>query len=199
MDLSLKAEEKLRIGPAHRRGGSFLYGNKIQNQHSQFLSLPHKNNSQFNSTQNQSNHTSFNTNPPNTQILRNPNIPLAKPVGEIRRLSEKELQAKREKGLCFRCDEKWSINHRCKRRELSVLLTQEEEEGELLEENGERGEGFVVMEDSGADPLQTKVSLNLVMGITNPKTMKLLGKVNGVEAVVMVDPGPLTTSYPLIW
>lgn len=43
MDLSLKAEEKLRIGPAHRRGGSFLYGNKIQNQHSQFLSLPHKN------------------------------------------------------------------------------------------------------------------------------------------------------------
>lgn len=25
--------------------------------------------------------------------------------------------------MCFRCDDKWAPNHRCKRRELSVLLT----------------------------------------------------------------------------
>lgn len=46
-------------------------------------------------------------------------IPVAKPMGEVRRLSEKELQDKRSKGLCFKCDGKWSIGHKCQRQELS--------------------------------------------------------------------------------
>lgn len=55
--------------------------------------------------------------------------------GEVRRLTEKELQDKRAKGLCYRCDDKWSIGHRCRRRELSVLLM-EDEEDEGSEEAG---------------------------------------------------------------
>lgn len=31
----------------------------------------------------------------------------------FKRLSEAEFQAKKEKGLCFKCDEKYSIGHRC--------------------------------------------------------------------------------------
>lgn len=53
-------------------------------------------------------------------------LPVAKPVGEMRRLSEKELQEKRSKGLCFRCDGKWSVGHKCQKKELSVLLTQDD-------------------------------------------------------------------------
>lgn len=50
--------------------------------------------------------------------------------GEMRRLSDRELQEKRSKGLCFRCDKKWSMGHKCKKRELSVLVIDEgEEEG----------------------------------------------------------------------
>lgn len=45
---------------------------------------------------------------------------------ETRRLCEKELQMKREKRLCFRCDDLWSIGHKCKK-EFRVLLAQEEE------------------------------------------------------------------------
>lgn len=48
-----------------------------------------------------------------------------------RRLSEAEYQAKRAKGLCFRCDEKFTIGHRCKNREtreLRVLLVDGMEE-----------------------------------------------------------------------
>lgn len=46
------------------------------------------------------------------------------PLGSnnLRRLSEKELQEKRQRGLCFRCDDKWNVGHHCKK-ELSVLLT----------------------------------------------------------------------------
>lgn len=65
--------------------------------------------------------------------------PVKKSMGEMRRLSEKELQDKRAKGLCFRCDGKWSVGHKCQRRELSVLLTHEEtgeEEDCETEESG---------------------------------------------------------------
>lgn len=34
-----------------------------------------------------------------------------------------------------------------------------------------------------------EVSLNSVMGIDNPKTMKMVGTINGREIVVMIDPG----------
>lgn len=37
-------------------------------------------------------------------------------MGEIRRLTEKELQEKRAKGLCYICDAKWAIGHRCRKK-----------------------------------------------------------------------------------
>ena len=57
--------------------------------------------------------------------------PINQPHSEVKRLSETELQEKRAKGLCYRCDAKWAIGHRCKKKELSVMLiAEEEEEGE---------------------------------------------------------------------
>ena len=45
--------------------------------------------------------------------------PMEKSLGHwtevpFKRMSDAELQLKREKGLCYRCDEKNSIGHRCK-------------------------------------------------------------------------------------
>lgn len=39
-----------------------------------------------------------------------------------RKMSGTEWQQCREKGLCFRCDEKYTAGHQCKKRELRVLL-----------------------------------------------------------------------------
>lgn len=52
----------------------------------------------------------------------------AKHYGEIKCLFDKELQEKRSKGLCFRCDAKWSIGHRCSKRELSILLMDDDDD-----------------------------------------------------------------------
>lgn len=46
----------------------------------------------------------------------------------MRHLIEKELQENRAKGHCFKCDEIWGMGHRCTKRELSVLLMEEEDE-----------------------------------------------------------------------
>lgn len=51
-------------------------------------------------------------------------------------MTDAEFQVKREKGLCFRCDEKFSFNHKCKNREnreLRVMLEDGLEEIELIQ------------------------------------------------------------------
>lgn len=42
-------------------------------------------------------------------------------------LSKAKLQPKKEKGLCFHCDEKYTVEHICKNKELQVLIIQDEE------------------------------------------------------------------------
>lgn len=44
---------------------------------------------------------------------------------QFRRLTPAEAQSRREKGMCFCCDEKWLVSHQCKKKELHVLLFSE--------------------------------------------------------------------------
>lgn len=98
----------------------------------------------------------------------------------MRHLSDKELQEKRSKGLCFKCDEKWYMGHRCKRRELSVLLIEGDEE-EGTKYAGSDPPISPTDETSHEVIIQPGVSLNSVVGLTNPKTMKLKGVVRGAK------------------
>lgn len=86
------------------------------------------------------------------------------------------------------CDDKWSLGHRCKRKELSVLLTREEEEEEPELSPHTSTQSEETMEVRPNSP-QSEISLNSVMGMTSPCTLKLLGCIGGQEVVVMVDPG----------
>ena len=60
--------------------------------------------------------------------------------GPSKRLTDAEFQAKREKRLCFKCEEKYHVGHRCKakeQKELRILVVQENgEEFEIIEEDG---------------------------------------------------------------
>ncbi|KAF4346223.1 hypothetical protein G4B88_011784 [Cannabis sativa] len=47
-----------------------------------------------------------------------------------RRYTESEIQEKKRKGLCFKCDGRWSRGHECSQAEVQILLQQEE----LMEE-----------------------------------------------------------------
>lgn len=59
-----------------------------------------------------------------------------------------------------------------------------------MEEEDEEGECY------GADPplsptedVNTEVSLNSVVGLSNPKTMKVRGLIGNIGVVVLIDPG----------
>lgn len=107
--------------------------------------------------------------------------------GEVRRLTDSELQKKRDKGLCYRCDEKWAPGHRCKKKELTVLLTCDMDEAEQEEEEGS-GEGDPELETAEINQV-VEVYLNSVVGLTTPKTMKLKGTIGEQEVVVLIDSG----------
>ncbi|KFK40867.1 hypothetical protein AALP_AA2G052000 [Arabis alpina] len=105
------------------------------------------------------------------------------------------MAQRRAEGLCFRCDEKWHERHHCHRRELSVMMVQEEgPDKEWVEEDETDSdeEGVTVAE-------MATLSLNSLVGISSPRTMKLKAKMLGTEVVVMIDSGALTTLYRNHW
>lgn len=86
---------------------------------------------------------------------------------------------------------KWSIGHKCSKRELSVLLM-EEKEDERIDYNGFQGTEAPLSsstETPSKVSVQPEVSLNSVIGLSNLKTMKLLGLIDERRVVVMIDPG----------
>lgn len=59
----------------------------------------------------------------------------------FKKLTDSDLRVKREKGLCYRCDEKYTIGHRCKNQELQVLVLCDEAD-DTRAETDEKDEGI---------------------------------------------------------
>lgn len=59
----------------------------------------------------------------------------------------------------------------------------------LTRQEGDTDEGSTEPPMSPTDELTTEVSLNSVVGLSNPRTMKIRGKINEKDVVVLVDPG----------
>lgn len=106
-------------------------------------------------------------------------------------LIEEEAAKKRELGLFYRCDEKYSPLHRLKGKQLNVLILSEKDVGP----KNDQGEEWV-----NEDPAMTTtdlggaimaLSMHSIVGVMKPKgkTMKLLGKVKGHEVLVLIDCG----------
>ncbi|KAK0603991.1 hypothetical protein LWI29_010961 [Acer saccharum] len=87
------------------------------------------------------------------------------------------------------CDEKWSPGHKCKKKELNVLITHDEEDDEEPEE------APVIVDKPVLEAVEIsefteaiEVSLNSVVGLMTPKTMKIKGIVGQQQVVILIDP-----------
>lgn len=80
------------------------------------------------------------------------------------------------------------MGHRCKKRELSVLLIEEEDE-DGTDYSGSEPPMSPTLEPNNESSNHPEVSLNSVIGLSNPKTMKMCGSVKGKDVVVMINPG----------
>ena len=80
------------------------------------------------------------------------------------------------------------VNHVSSKKEMNVLIGVDEEEADAAED--------VLVEQVGKedDRDTINISLNSVVGIDNPKTMKLVGKTRNEEVIVLIDPGATNNS-----
>lgn len=128
-------------------------------------------------------------------------LPEREPLGKRdlnqRKITDNEFQRKRERGLCFKCDEKYSPSHRCKNkevRELRVLLVNGAEEIELVQ-------GSVSEEEIEEDTPEVgevaklevgevvELDLKSMIGFSTPGTMKLMGKIKERDVLLLIDFG----------
>lgn len=104
----------------------------------------------------------------------------------MKRLSDNEFGDRLDKGLCFRCNDKYSPEHRCKVKEnweLMLFIMNEEEGGGIDTEHTEDPTRLNVIEVLE----NAKITLRSILGFSAKGTMKLKGTVKDKEVLVLID------------
>lgn len=102
----------------------------------------------------------------------------------LRRLSPAELASRRDKGLCFTCDEKYHRGHRCPSRAFLLI-------GDDDDPSYEDTLPPDLIPDPPEDPSPTlaQISIHSLSGHPAPETLRLLGYINAHPVVILVDGG----------
>ena len=118
-------------------------------------------------------------------------IPNTKPKPPYVQRTPEEMAFRRERGLCYNCDDKWSSNHRCKGRILLFVAD------DITQDSGEPGstEPSLVSEENSAnpigvlDPSPPHVSLHAMSGLPSSKTFRVYGSIRNARITVLIDSG----------
>ncbi|KAA0044655.1 reverse transcriptase [Cucumis melo var. makuwa] len=124
--------------------------------------------------------------------------------GPSKRPSDAKFQARREKGLCFKCEEKYYAGHYCKAKEdkeLRMLVVRDDgEEFEIIEEEVE---GKVAEENTievgTVENVNIELFINSVVGLTNLGTMKVKGKVKNEDVLLPLELGGVDVILGMHW
>jgi hypothetical protein len=106
--------------------------------------------------------------------------PFTRPPMIVQKLTPMQMLERRKKGLCYHCDDRWSVGHKCKTMKLFVMeeMQGDEEDCELVEE--EEGEAEIEGE-------QVEITLCALLGSSSPSTMSVVAILNGQKIVVLLD------------
>jgi hypothetical protein len=109
--------------------------------------------------------------------------PSPKPGISVQKLTPMQMSERRKQGLCYHCDEKWNLNHKCMKRRVYVI-EEIKEEGVEVESDSEEYDEVIEVEE--AEP---GITLNALLGSPAPKTMRVICKINNNRAVILLDTG----------
>jgi len=105
----------------------------------------------------------------------------------VKKMSPAEMQLRREKGLCYFCDEKFTFNHKCPNRQLLLLQT---EEDDLATDLLASKEPTTSVPNSNTAPASDPhLSLNALKGGFGVGTIRFEAFINQLPIRVLVDGG----------
>ncbi|WVY96967.1 hypothetical protein V8G54_029118 [Vigna mungo] len=127
----------------------------------------------------------FSPPPPNTPSPTKPFPPLLPtPTTKlpIKKLTEAEMQSRREKNICFNCDERYIRGHCCKQQFL-LLTTFNTEDGD---ENASTKD---IPNSEGVPQVTGLINLHEFSGQWSPRTFWVTGSIQGYAAQILIDSG----------
>lgn len=91
------------------------------------------------------------------------------------------MQIRREKGLCYTCDDKWSFTHKCPNKHLMILQVEDEDCTTPEPEPHDSTETIT--------PAEHHLSSNALKGASGVGTMRFTGQIKGLPVQILVDGG----------
>lgn len=107
--------------------------------------------------------------------------PPSKPLPPIKKMSTAEMQLRRDKGLCYTCDDKFTWNHKCPNKQYFILQMDDEDDDHSSIPIPEAT-------DSSFTPSH-HISFNALKGLDTVGTICFRGVIKGVEVQVLLDGG----------
>ena len=112
-----------------------------------------------------------------------PNFSRTTPINtNSRRLNPTKIRERREKGLCFNCDEKFGPGHRCKKL-FFIEACLDEEQMDIGEEDETDEIQLEEMDEN------LSISLHAIAGTPTPQTMRVKANVEGKVVIILIDTG----------
>jgi hypothetical protein len=118
----------------------------------------------------------------------NPNTP-STPL-KIQKLTRAEMAERQLKGLCYNCDDKYFLGHKCKEQKLFMAISED-----ILEEDvdtplvPESPEITDINPPSNPPEVEPIISLNALTNFSTPQTLKLIGYIKHQKVIILVDSG----------
>jgi hypothetical protein len=120
--------------------------------------------------------------------LVNPTTPSAPLM--IQKLTKAEMVECQLKGLCYNCDEKYFLGHKCKEQKLFMYISEdiseEDIETPLVSESPETPN---ITPPSQPPEVEPVISLNALTSFFSPQILKLIDYIKHRKVIILVDSG----------
>ncbi|KAG8369122.1 hypothetical protein BUALT_Bualt15G0118400 [Buddleja alternifolia] len=116
--------------------------------------------------------------------IKAPTFPSKPPfVPQRKLLTASEMKARREKNLCYNCDEVFVPSHKCKQRQIYMIMSHEEEEAYSADvEPPNTSPEELLSEDM-------TISINAISGNSDLNTLRIKGLVKNSSIQILIDSG----------
>ncbi|KAK0571245.1 hypothetical protein LWI29_013061 [Acer saccharum] len=109
---------------------------------------------------------------------------------EVKKLTKEKVHERIKKGMCFKCEEKWNKDHRCRIGKVFMIIDSSDSDNDVISnEEATSDEGELMVAELGENNCVAELSLNAMYGISKPSTMRLMAWVGKFKVSMLVDSG----------
>jgi hypothetical protein len=113
---------------------------------------------------------------------------------KIQKLTRDEMVERQLKGLCYNCDEKYFLRHKCKEQNIFMAISEDVSEEEVeVPLVSESPEPTGITPPSDPPEVELIISLNALIGFSAPQTLKLIGYIKHKKVIILLDSGSTHT------